>query len=256
MLTQRSEGSVQNGPGKTSLPLHLNPMPSPEARDVYDPEPSMSQIMDSNEHIMNYQNVPTQQADSLFAHVDQGQAHHRVYPHPNLGNEPTQQDYQGHVPMDNMMPFDFSSFLLPTDVGPVGHEWFSYDFYSAMRETGNEWGVNEGWDLNMSTPGQDYASGADFAVNQPVEAQPPLPEQGHSNDGNVKDVTDHPDEHGDGRISRVSSPPNEASEEDKWPFQWNPNSRGEYIILSYAINFRSSELLRESVSALTALKIM
>ena len=42
--------------------------------------------------------------------------------------------------MNEMIPFDFSSFLVPTDVAPAGNEWFSYDFYSAMRETGHEWG--------------------------------------------------------------------------------------------------------------------
>ncbi|KAH8600724.1 fungal-specific transcription factor domain-containing protein [Bisporella sp. PMI_857] len=33
------------------------------------------------------------------------------------------------------------------------------------------------------------------------------------------------DTSGISRLSRVSSPPNDASEEDKWPFAWNPRSR-------------------------------
>jgi hypothetical protein len=76
--------------------------------------------------------------------------------------------------MDEMVPFDFSSFLLPPDLGPVGpsHEWFSYDFYSAMRETGNEWGgFGEDVDLNMSTPGQDYGEVTEYHPSWYVQLQ-------------------------------------------------------------------------------------
>lgn len=130
------------------------------------------------------------------------------------GHQPQHEMYS---PMHTAMPMrpipaiestDFSSFLL--DPNQFGNEWFSYDFYSAMRETGNEWGgLGDLLDPHMLSPGREYFGGVDQSSHYE------LPQQAHAS-------SSHEDL---GRISRVSSPPNEASEEDKWPFQWNPNSR-------------------------------
>lgn len=136
--------------------------------------------------------------------------------------------------MDEMIPFDFSSFLVPTDVAPAGNEWFSYDFYSAMRETGHEWGnLGAEYDPNMSTPGQDYGEvtemghGMSHNYQQPALEEPPESSQQNKEHQEPSDGEEHEN------ITRVSSPPNEASEEDKWPFQWNPNSR--QILKAHAI---------------------
>lgn len=174
-------------------------------------------------------------------------------------------DYQGHTfhphqlsndevarfhlnPMDDI-PFDFSSFLIPPeDIGPTGNEWFSYDFYSAMRETGHDWG-NLGAGYDMSTPGQDYGDSMELAPHNETtfedpnhqgdshrhedshhEGDPHQQEDSHHKRGSQN----HPNgEDHHGSITRISSPPNEASEEDKWPFQWNPNSRP--ILKAHAI---------------------
>lgn len=136
--------------------------------------------------------------------------------------------------MDEMIPFDFSSFLVPTDVAPAGNEWFSSDFYSAMRETGHEWGnLGAEYDPNMSTPGQDYAEVTEMdhgmlsGYREPALEKPPELSQQTQEHQEPSDGEEHES------ITRVSSPPNEASEEDKWPFQWNPNSR--QILKAHAI---------------------
>jgi hypothetical protein len=114
-------------------------------------------------------------------------------------------------------PFDFSSFLLPPDPG-IENEWFSDDFYSAMRETGNVWGaLGELLDPNFLCPGQEEGTTPLTGVDLGNKANL-TPDEAHDEDSERSNV-DRP-----GRISRISSPPNEASEEDKWPFQWNPKS--------------------------------
>jgi hypothetical protein len=124
---------------------------------------------------------------------------------PHIPNQPFQQDEL----------FDFSSFLMPQDMALVGNEWFSYDFYSAMWETGDDWGNSGELD-----PGDVFTLGQDYSGQRNVESHHPEAEQSARED---EAEEDHMPEYG--KISRLSSPPNEASEEDKWPFQWNPNSR-------------------------------
>ncbi|KUJ16637.1 uncharacterized protein LY89DRAFT_586564 [Mollisia scopiformis] len=127
--------------------------------------------------------------------------HHDMFPqvHTNMPVRPH--------PLDTFSN-DFSSFLLPPEVNQFSQEWFSYDFYSAMQEVGNEWGgLGVLLDPNMLTPGHEY-SNVDTSNYQELDAEGSKSKESSQ-----------------GRISRVSSPPNEASEEDKWPFQWNPNSR-------------------------------
>jgi hypothetical protein len=136
--------------------------------DVYSPGHTVANHpLGQSDTTGNYHSVPVPQAHSQYVPIDQHPAQHSMFPS-GISN------YGNHNHMDGMVPFDFSSFLLPPDLGPVGpsHEWFSYDFYSAMRETGNEWGgFGEGFDLNMSTPGQDYAEVTEFHSSGYVQLQ-------------------------------------------------------------------------------------
>lgn len=133
----------------------------------------------------------------------------------------------------HLMSFDLSGFLLPNGGGSVDnlpYEWFSNDFYSAMQETGNEtFGFGGGEASNFPAfnhlerdLGQQSADQRSLHETQSLMAQ----------DGNVsnedadaagapyRNIGNDP-----GSVSRMASPPNEASEEDKWAFAWDPKSR-------------------------------
>ena len=149
--------------------------------------------------------------------------------HPGLPNEGQEilhhYDSNEYLPSGPFGAFDFSSFLIPPNTDPDEMEWFSHDFYSAMRETGNEWGdQGELFDPNFLSPGQEATYTPTDIDFQSFEAHGPRPELQHSV-GKPYYESNKDRLSGQGRISRISSPPNEASEEDKWPFQWNPNSR-------------------------------
>ncbi|RDW80404.1 hypothetical protein BP5796_05102 [Coleophoma crateriformis] len=136
-----------------------------------------------------------------------------------------------HTDFSSLMPLDFTSYLLPHDSAEVldgSHEWFSTDFYSAMRETGFDWD-NTGQPLdqtymsswqNDESPAVSQHDVESHYTGTPSQAyeKPPRKEAVPEPNSNTL-VEDH------GPISRISSPPNEVSEDDKWPFQWNPNSR-------------------------------
>ncbi|KAH7306129.1 hypothetical protein BKA65DRAFT_485828 [Rhexocercosporidium sp. MPI-PUGE-AT-0058] len=117
-------------------------------------------------------------------------------------------DYQCDSVDFSFAPFDFSSFLMPQNITPLGHEWSSFDFYAAMRETEDEWGKLG--HLDPSPASADTWSSAGQSSRQHAEKS--------------RNTTNQSPNH-DGLISRMYSPPNEASEEDKWPFQWDPKSQ-------------------------------
>lgn len=104
----------------------------------------------------------------------------------------TPEDEWRHV---SQLPFDFMSTLMP-DYGDNGSmdNWFTIEFYLALQETGAWYEMQN----NSSSAPPGFL---------PVDID------------NSEDEADTR-----GRVSRISSPPNEASEEDKWPFQWNPKS--------------------------------
>jgi hypothetical protein len=169
-------------------------------------------------------------------HLNQMQGH--AFTHYPMANE----QICNFDSMDiSFIPFDFSSFLLPPDLEPApGNEWFSHDFYSAMRENGNDWSVlGEMTEPNTLTPHQEYDNNWAQAQQQSagkLHVQP-VP-------GTTQDTLERSDEDPQGagaNISRVSSPPNEASEEDKWPFQWNPSSTP--ILKAHAIEIPDSHPL-------------
>jgi hypothetical protein len=133
----------------------------------------------------------------------------------------------GHFNMidNSLMNFDFSSFLVPVGA-PGASDWFSYDFYSAMRETGNDWNNMQGGllDPNLLTPAKDYQDNPLDSVQNINHGQVPdhrsseveeTPQQDSSEEESAENSI----------ITRISSPPNEASEDDKLPFHWSPNSQ-------------------------------
>ena len=176
--------------------------------------------------------------------------------HPDF-NQPvvdprTVDEFQGFSTADYpaMIPFNFSTFLLP-DAKPTRNEWFSNDFYSAMHETGNEW-------LNFPE------------LESPPQAVPPLDTGGFDNAEQLKSSAEvHPTQqlstsHEEGPseaagITRVTSPPNIPSEDDKWLFMYNPKSTP--ALSAYPISIPPTHPLflshdpRYDISDLTYLKL-
>lgn len=109
-----------------------------------------------------------------------------------LQSIPTPEDEWRHV---SQLPFDFDSEAV-TNYGftDLMDNWFPTEFYSALQETRE--------------------------LHAPEDA-----EMHHSSSVPTIDHLGVADEVARGRVSRISSPPNEASEEDRWPFAWNPRSR-------------------------------
>ncbi|KAN0096400.1 Fungal specific transcription factor domain containing protein [Hyaloscypha variabilis] len=162
------------------------------------------------------------QAPDYQAQEQLNQMHGHSFTHYSMTQEQSY-NYQHFDSMStSFVPYDFSSFLLPSGMEPqLGNEWFSHDFYSAMRENGNEWsGLGEPVQPNDLTPHEDYGNSFDQSQQSVV----PLPAEPISIVPNNQEHSDENRREVGGGISRVSSPPNEASEEDKWPFQWNPSS--------------------------------
>lgn len=126
------------------------------------------------------------------------------------------------------MDFDFSTFLIPSGVGPGANEWFSYDFYSAMRETGNNWDDAQGdlLDPDLMTSGQEYQTSPQNPVHTvdheptPHQSTPEVDKDpSQQQDSSEEETVENP------VIIRISSPPNEASEDDKLPFHWSPKTQ-------------------------------
>lgn len=89
-------------------------------------------------------------------------------------------------------------------------DWFDHNFYEALRETDTFWPLNrDGWDHDIST-------GIDIPMPDVIS----LPSYGNTRETRSVVRMNSPVP-----VSRISSPPNEASEEDRWPFTWDPRSR-------------------------------
>jgi hypothetical protein len=137
----------------------------------------------------------------------------------------------GEIPSP-LASFDISAFLLPATDGEAegfSYDWFSNDFYSAMKETGNEdIEFNDMLSLTFQSPMQFDQYSAIPGPTQSWESHPEFHREEASAKHNQFDAAQQPENLSQpepGRISRISSPPNEPSEEDKWPFTWNPRSR-------------------------------
>lgn len=128
---------------------------------------------------------------------------------------------------NSLVNFDFTSFLVPAGA-PGANEWFSGDFFSAVKETGND-----DWDMNLDTMQGDILDPNLMPPAKEHQATPLDHDLSHSQalvQPRSEVETPHQDsseeESAENRvITRISSPPNEASEDDIWPFHWNPNSR-------------------------------
>jgi hypothetical protein len=155
-------------------------------------------------------------------HLNQVQDHSFTdYP---MVKENTYNFHQFGAMNTSFIPFDFSSFLLPIDMEPPAENgWFSNDFYSAMRETGDWSGFGEIMEPNTLTHHQGDGNTWDH-TQQAVGSLSLEPAPEVTQDGDTQEQSDEDHQTTGGKFSRGSSPPNEASEEDKWPFQWNPSS--------------------------------
>jgi hypothetical protein len=133
-------------------------------------------------------------------------------------------DYHQFGSMDtSSIPFDFSSFLLPADIEALTENgWFSSDFYSAMRETGDWAGFGDTMIPNSLNTQQEYANWDE--TQHPPGPLPIEPPSEASEQGETRELSDEDQQTEERKFSLGSSPPNEASEDDKWPFQWNPSS--------------------------------
>ena len=141
--------------------------------------------------------------------------------------DPSEAAFENFTMNDNSaMNFDFSSFMVPAG-GPGASDWFSYDFYSAMRETGNDWGYMQRdlLDPNLLTQVKDYQPNHLY-TNQDISPAQVSGQRGSDIEQEAPQHNSSDEDLAENRvITRISSPPNEASDDDKWPFLWNPNSR-------------------------------
>jgi hypothetical protein len=167
---------------------------------------------------VNTQPLDTSHSDAQllqqFAYSDAQPGHYDPAPLPSVAAEWRQAA---------QAPFDFSSVLMsdPNYQGEIMEDWFTGEFYAAIRETGN--GFSDASPLTNPTPGpaDDVDLGYHFPQNEQFTFEP-----NHAvNDPQETAAEEREERLGRGRISRISSPPNEASEADKWPLAWDPRTR-------------------------------
>ncbi|KAH8679027.1 fungal-specific transcription factor domain-containing protein [Tricladium varicosporioides] len=221
--------SESRGPSVNSQLNHPQPHPQPHPhQQFYNGQPNQMSIPPSQGYAPappsdhpsgGYQTYPIQQPFSYRPPEPQHSRYDAVH-----GMQPPQRssaNFSHFGAADNsFLNFDFSSFMLQPEL-PQGNEWFSFDFYNAMRETGNYMsGMPSMIDPNLTPQAEIVASDAtDPHQLAHVLERAEIPKQ-----NDRQDVMSDASSPRSGRISRVSSPPNEASEEDKWAFQWNPCS--------------------------------
>lgn len=137
-----------------------------------------------------------------------------------LDESPTPVTWEDHASFDPY--FDYSTFARPWNCD-LGHtvdssDWFSAQFFAALRETEPAYSPSfQAWNSDMDVVGSLYTNNIvqnrDGSVQQPLGGSTPdssEPQTGHILSG---------------RESRVSSPPNESSHEDRLPFAWDPKSK-------------------------------
>ncbi|GAB7348643.1 hypothetical protein MBLNU459_g7013t3 [Dothideomycetes sp. NU459] len=210
---------------------------SPSSVHEYNPAMSYTGMAGPKEAV----DLMAQNIEQVPLHFDQVTHSSTTGPLPlpsnDLNNPPVMDPFQGLTPQDPY--FDFSTFTLPIDQSyPEGSDhWFSLDFYSALQET----------DWEQMLRFQDHPASIPFSHDQEhalqhVDALNPLSSLGHEisqsmEDGRGQDPLLMRHSHDaqrhsrvdtadtSGRMSRVSSPPNEASYEDRLPFAWDPKSQ-------------------------------
>lgn len=139
--------------------------------------------------------------------------------------------------MDPSPHFDYANFARPWNYSIENtagtSDWFSSQFFAALRET----------DLAYSPPSQTWATGNYDLVNYDIfsiqdlhnsrQLSHYLLNEGADTQWSNKEVATNTEanlsmeeslEISSGQISRVASPPNESSHEDRLPFAWDPKS--------------------------------
>ncbi|EDN98977.1 hypothetical protein SS1G_13837 [Sclerotinia sclerotiorum 1980 UF-70] len=122
------------------------------------------------------------------------------------------------------VPFNHASYLQPEN-NQIGNTGFSDDFYAAMLETGNQWGIfPNSFNQNFPLANQVQQSFSNIKLESPglsstIMASEPRLEYHQSNNITSESLLPRP-----ASITRVSSPPNLPWEEHSWPLLWNPIS--------------------------------
>lgn len=122
------------------------------------------------------------------------------------------------------VPFNHASYLQPEN-NQIGNTGFSDDFYAAMLETGNQWGIfPNSFNQNFPLANQVQQSFSNIKLESPglsstIMASEPRLEYHQSNNITSESLLPRP-----ASITRISSPPNLPWEEHSWPLLWNPIS--------------------------------
>src|SRR5690242_3506287 len=134
--------------------------------------------------------------------------------------------------------FDYTSFARPWnysfDHAAQASDWLSSQFFAALRET----------DLAYSPPFQTWTTADNGSVNSDVLCAPEYRNLRHSShylfgeSANLRPSGNEMSQHAEvilplevdmrirpGQMSRIASPPNESSHEDRLPFAWDPRSK-------------------------------
>ncbi|QSZ34342.1 hypothetical protein DSL72_005933 [Monilinia vaccinii-corymbosi] len=299
--TRNNAENVNWTPASRSESAHLSPLSSEPSFVIATPSPSYSNslqdpsgidppLLDNNEH-RNSENsqrgwMSTEEAPRSFVGSQQiGIVNNG--PHPMSGftfshhatnsfPQPYRESYQAtllehQVPTisHNMMeypghvPFSNAPYLQPEQSSPVGNEWFSNDFHTAMLETENEWGGNHGTIFNQNIPVSNQAqqSSSNIKLESPaansttMAGEPRLGYYEPKNDTLASLLARS------AGIIRGSSPPNMAWEEGKWPCLWNPALEPVTMLAADPINIPFDHPLLQShnsrydISELTYYKI-
>ncbi|KAF3041897.1 hypothetical protein E8E12_005698 [Didymella heteroderae] len=141
--------------------------------------------------------------------------------------EPTQLDQNSvQISLDDTISFDpyfdYSTFARPWNYH-LEHtvdslDWFSTQFFAALRETELVYSPSfQAWSGDMDVVGSldtdDITQSRKDGIQQALHGSHPGPSRLQTG------------EPLSGRDSRISSPPNESSHEDRLPFAWNPKSK-------------------------------
>jgi hypothetical protein len=168
--------------------------------------------------------VPQHGTDNMTSHSIQT-THSDVTLSSSLEDTPTQPGLETsdatwrHVAN---LPFDFS-FLLPPSPHVQGRSmdnWFTGEFYSALNETGIGWDdagtcLGQASSTDRWNTSRARQKNSQYNNYQPTNGVPHTTRLARTTPRNAPAV-----EH----VSRAPSPPNVVSDEDGWPFAWNPRS--------------------------------